>query len=214
MTNQNSWQFKIYKNIAGRSALVKNSFGIAYAILILFLTIGVWRYVSKNQIDQLFYTTAVSFGRVALVLLGVVVLPGILGRFGIEIPITRIITAYRRQFGILVFLFAFSHATLVRTLPKLLGIIPTIPLVVFETFGVLALTILFFMFFTSNNLSVKTLGKNWKRLHRFIYLALWLLVLHTGLQRISIWSVFIFAFATLEIASLIYYYLKKKQGKA
>jgi DMSO/TMAO reductase YedYZ heme-binding membrane subunit len=67
------------------------------------------------------------------------------------------------------------------------------------------------MFLTSNNLSVKRLGKWWKRLHRVVYIVVWLLVLHTGLQRISVWTYFIGVFAVLEIGSLIYNYLKKKQ---
>jgi DMSO/TMAO reductase YedYZ heme-binding membrane subunit len=65
------------------------------------------------------------------------------------------------------------------------------------------------MFLTSNDLSKKAMGKLWKKLHRFVYLVLWLLVLHTALQRISIWTFLIAFVAILEIASWVYHLSKK-----
>jgi len=203
------WQTDLYEKAAGKSPQIIPLFKYLYLAIIVFLIFGANSYIKKGDVDQSFYTVGVFFGRTAITLLGIVVLPGILGRFGIEIKLTRIITLFRRQLGILVFVLAFSHYQLVRGISIYTGQIPLFPRPIFEVIGTSALFLMFFMFLTSNNFSQKTLGKNWKRLHRVVYLILWLLVLHTGLQRISIWSIFIFTFAVLEIVSLAYYYLLK-----
>ena len=205
MTNSKNWQTRIFETAARKSGQIIPLFKYLYFAIIIFLILSAYSYVSKDRVDQLFYTSGVYFGRTALTLLGIVILPGILGRFGIEIKITRIITLFRRQLGILVFVLAFSHYQLVRGISIYTGQIPFFPRPIFEIIGTSALFLLFFMFLTSNNFSQKQLGKNWKRLHRVVYLTLWLLVLHTGLQRISIWSLFIFTFAILEVLSWIYH---------
>ena len=174
------------------------------------MLIGAWTYLKSNRVDQFFYTIGVYFGRTAVLLLGIVVLPGILGRLAIDIKITRIITLFRRQLGILVFVLAFCHYQLVRGISIYTGQIPLSPRPIFEVMGTSALFLLFLLFLTSNNFSVKKLGSWWKRLHRLIYIAVWILVLHTGLQRISIWSLFIGIFAFFEIISLISDYFRRR----
>ena len=208
------WQTNLYEKVAKKSPQIIPLFKYLYFAIILFVIFGANSYIKKGDIDQSFYTIGVFFGRTALTLLGIVVLPGILGRFAVEIKLTRIITLFRRQLGILVFVLAFSHYQLVRGISIYTGQVPLFPRPIFEVIGTSALFLMFFMFLTSNNFSVRKLGKNWKRLHRIVYIILWLLVLHTGLQRVSIWSVFILTFAILELASLIYDYLKKKQKTA
>ena len=205
--NKKDWQTEVFETAARKSPQIIPLFKYLYFAIILYLVIGAYSYVSKGQVDQFFYKSGAYFGWTALTLLGIVVLPGILGRLGVEIKLTRIITIFRRQLGILVFVLAFSHYQLVRGISIYTGQVPLFPRPIFEVIGTSALFLMFFMFLTSNNFSQKKLGKNWKRLHRVVYIILWLLVLHTGLQRISIWSIFIFTFAVLEVASLAYYYL-------
>ena len=211
---EKDWQTDLYEKVARKSPQIIPIFKYLYFAVIIFLIFGTNAYIKKGGADQFFYASGVYFGRTALTLLGFVVLPGILGRFAVEIKLTRIITVFRRQLGILVFVLAFSHYQLVRGISIYTGQIPLLPRPIFEVLGTSALFLMFFMFLTSNNFSVRKLGKNWKRLHRIVYIILWLLVLHTGLQRVSIWSVFILTFAILELASLIYDYLKKKQKTA
>src|SRR3989338_9399385 len=207
MASQDTWQTEFYQKFAQKSPQIIPFFKYLYFVILLFMLIGAWTYLKNSRVDQFFYTIGVYFGRTAVLLLGIVVLPGILGRLAIDIKITRIITLFRRQLGILVFVLAFCHYQLVRGISIYTGQIPLSPRPIFEVIGTSALFLVFFMFLTSNNFSVRKLGKNWKRLHRVVYLILWLLVLHTGLQRISIWSIFIFTFAVLEVLSLAYYYL-------
>ena len=54
----------------------------------------------------------------------------------------------------------------------------TFPLQPFITLGLIALAILSAMAFTSNQWAMKSLGKNWKRLHRLVYAASLLIVIH------------------------------------
>lgn len=212
MNNNQSWQDQIYVAVARKSPRIIFGFNFLYGALILFLIVAGWDTLNRPAGESSFYRIGVYFGRGALVLLGIIVLPGILGRLGVEVKITRIITLFRRQLGITTFLIAFTHYQLARGFLFFSGKIPFIlPRPLFETIGFLALSLMFLMFLTSNNLSVKRLGKWWKRLHRIIYLILWLLVLHTGLQRISFWTWLIGIMAILEVVSLIYNYFKKKQ---
>ena len=210
--NQKSWDLVTFENFAKKSVQIIPKFKYLYLFIIIYIFAGTHSIVSGNNLAVYFQLSGKKFGQLALILLGTVVTPGILGRFGVEIKLTIIITLFRRQLGITVFLLAFTHYFFVRLLPRLQGQIPwKPPYPIFELMGMSAFFILFLMFLTSNNFSKKKLGRWWKILHRFVYLAIWLLVFHTGLQRISIWTFFIFTFAVLEVVSWIYYWnLKKK----
>src|SRR3989344_7966462 len=210
MASQDTWQTEFYQKFAQKSPQIIPFFKYLYFVILLFMLIGAWTYLKNSRVDQFFYTIGVYFGRTAVLLLGIVVLPGILGRLAIDIKITRIITLFRRQLGILVFVLAFCHYQLVRGISIYTGQIPLSPRPIFEVMGTSALFLLFLLFLTSNNFSVKKLGSWWKRLHRLIYIAVWILVLHTGLQRISIWSLFIGIFAFFEIISLISDYFRRR----
>src|SRR3989344_1026271 len=215
MENNQNWQTEFYRQLAQKSPQIIKNFKYVYGAILGVLILGGYFIFTSHPLSITFMTTiGKNLGRVALVLLGIVVLPGILGRFQIEIPITRIITLFRRQLGITVFLLAFTHYQLVRGILILSVQIPLFPRPLFEMLGTLSLFLLFFMFLTSNNFSVKKLGRWWKRLHRIVYLIIWLLVLHTGLQRISVWSIFIFIFATAEIVSWVYFFIRQKVSSA
>ncbi len=207
-----SWQVKLYKFIAGKPGVIKKLFFLGYVSILVFLLLSIYLTYTQSIFEPVIYGIGKKFGQLSLLLLALIVTPGILGRFRLEIPISRIITAYRRQLGITTFLLSFSHFMIVRGIYYLLKILPFSPLSPpFQIFGSLSLSIFFFMFLTSNNLSVKKLGKWWKRMQRFIYLALWLLVIHTGLQRINVWSILIFSFAVLETGSWVYYFFTKNR---
>lgn len=203
-------QEKVYLAIARKSPTIISLFKYLYLPAVLYLAVGDWAVITKSPAATLFAQNGIRFGQAALVLLGIVVLPGILGRLGIEIKLTRIITLFRRQLGITTFILAFTHYQHVR-FAQMISTGFNFKLVLFEIFGFSALAIMSLLFLTSNNFSQKKLGKWWKRLHRLIYVILWLLVLHTGLQRISTWSVLILTVASLEIFSLIYSYSKKRR---
>jgi len=60
------------------------------------------------------------------------------------------------------------------------GLPSTIPL--FQIFGMMALVLTIPLVLSSNNYSVKKLGKFWKILHYLVYPIMFLLVLHTATQ--------------------------------
>ncbi|MBI4037426.1 ferric reductase-like transmembrane domain-containing protein [Candidatus Curtissbacteria bacterium] len=208
-------QRKIYLKIAKKEKFIRFLSNLVYLAIVGFWPVAYLSTVGILPGSSYLYSLGVKFGQGAITLLGIVVIPGILGRFGIEIPITRTITLFRRRLGILVFLLGLTHYLLVRLLSIILGYIKfQIFPPLFELLGMSTLSLLFLLFLTSNNKSVRSLGKWWKRLHRLIYLVLWLLVFHTGLQRISKWTLFIGLFALLEIISFIYLKMKTRDSLA
>lgn len=204
-------QTKIFEWFAKKSKLVIRLFWLPYILIVIFTFYAGYVIFGQNTHFDLVYSLGKLSGQAALFLLGLIVLPGILGRFRIEIKITRVITLFRRQLGITVFLLANNHYGVMRVFPKMAaGLPPTAPpIYLFETIGMLAFMIFFVMFLTSNNFSVKMLGHWWKVLHRFVYVALWALVAHTALQEVGAWTFYIGFFAMLEVVSWVYYFLNK-----
>lgn len=191
-------------------------FKVFYFLLFVILFTGVYSIATKQNVGiAFFYDLGVSFGRAALFLLTLAVIPGILGRFRVRIQITFILTNFRRYIGISVFLLAFSHFMLVKVVPGIVFSGEFLPsLLLFELMGFSALMFLLPLFLTSNDWSVIHLGKWWKRLHRIIYIALWLVFLHVALQRVSIWTAWIGFIAVLETASFVFHFLSKHNDSA
>jgi len=207
-TKQKTWQDSLYEQAARNKPAVLFLTNLLYVLLLAVIVITGYSISSDQEIYNYYALKRAWFGRAALLVILVVITPGILGRFNIQIKISRVITLYRRRLGILVFMLAFTHAHLI-SLPKLAGIEPfVIPPPLFQSFGLSALLILSIMFLTSNNFSVRRLGKWWKYVHRLVYIALLLILLHTSLQRVSIWSILAVVFFVLEIISLVFAYIK------
>lgn len=158
-------------------------------------------------------------GRVALVLLWLVLLPGIIKRLELKGKIAKLginLKVIRRQLGILIFQFGFIHYSWMTLFFYLKRGFPTDPSVipVYQTFGLLALVLFLPLYLTSNNLSTKHLKKAWHWLHRLIYVATLLLVFHVGLNpRISgyFFGSVTTAILILELVSWVKYFLKGKK---
>ncbi|MDP1722056.1 MAG: ferric reductase-like transmembrane domain-containing protein [Candidatus Gottesmanbacteria bacterium] len=198
-------QEKFFQIAAKEKRIIYRLFYLAYIIIFWVFVWGSLEIIRQTPNASFAYNLGVWSGRAAVTMLAVVLIPGILGRFGIQIKVTRVFTFYRRQLGITTFLLSFTHGMLVRIVARIaLGWYPISRAPLFELFGSLALSLLFFLFITSNDWSVGRLGLWWKRLHRFVYVIVWLILFHTILQRVSVWSVMISAVAMLEVVSLIY----------
>ncbi len=204
------WQTTAFETASRKRRRIISIFKFLYFLILGLVFISFPAAYTKNAFFNFLVENVAYFGRVALFLLFLLVIPGILGRFNIQIKVTRIVTLYRRQLGILLFLIVFTHYHLVN-LPKIAGIEPfTLSFPLFQSIGFFALVLLFLLFITSNNFSVKKLGRWWKRIHRLIYIVLLLVLFHTALQRVSIYSVLAGLFTTLEIVSLAYSYFRSK----
>jgi methionine sulfoxide reductase heme-binding subunit len=92
---------------------------------------------------------------------------------------------YRRALGLLTFYYALMHFTVYMILDQALDIAAVIDDVVkrpFIMFGMGALAMLVPLAITSNNFSIRRLGKNWIWLHRLIYIIAASAALHFALS--------------------------------
>lgn len=88
---------------------------------------------------------------------------------------------FRRALGLLAFWYAAMHFTVYLTLDRGLiwsTIFPDIVRRPFITLGFAALVLLVPLAVTSNRLSIRRLGKNWRVLHRLVYVAVSLAAVH------------------------------------
>jgi sulfoxide reductase heme-binding subunit YedZ len=108
-------------------------------------------------------------------------IPGILKRLGVSPPLSQlqiILMTFRRQTGISVFVFALYHYLFARGFRMLASGTLRLPNTPFEIAGMAALVIALPLFITSNDPSLKILGRSWKKLHNFTHLIPWAIFLH------------------------------------
>ena len=150
-------------------------------------------------------------GTLALILFIITLIPSIIQRFGLAKEfnlLIKLILPVRRQFGILMFVAAFTHYLAMKVIPVLqFKLPPSLP--IYQAFGLVALIFSFALFITSNNWATRKLKSNWKRLHRLTYIIGWLIFGHVllgGLRsesEISLQAIVIGVVMVLEVASLI-----------
>lgn len=204
----------MFKLIAVNKHKIIQSFWGVYAGIAIVYLLGANAIISKNDQSLTYYKLGVTAGRSALVLFCIVLIPGISRRFGLRFRFASIIMWFRRQLGITVFLLAFMHVSFIRFLRAFALRLPILQnLSTFELFGLAALTLMFFLFITSNDISLRFLKRNWYRLQTIIYIVAWLLFGHTVLQRVTLYSILILIFAALEIISLLYYFYRNYKRK-
>lgn len=178
-----------------------------YAVLALLPgALGFW-VIGQNP--ETYYSLFSNLGRwsgqIALILYSLTLVPGMLRRFGI-FPLTRsVLMIWRRYFGISMFHSAISHSLILYIIPVLV-IDPALLLRnpgSHALYGLGGLLFLFPLWLTSNDWSVKTMGKLWHTIHALTYVALFFIFLHvylgtSGWTRLAIGIVFV-----LEILSWI-----------
>lgn len=179
-------------------------FQLAYFSWIIFMMVATWANLTDSSLAFILYPIGSKFGTLAAMLFLVVTIPGILGRFGFKHPLITLGVMFRRHTGISMFLAGLAHGMIVSTLPNIAMGAPLLPRFGYELFGILSLAILTPLFLTSNLYSMKMLGKNWKRIHKLIYLAFWLIVLHIGMRGEMAVALVIAIAGGLEILSLVY----------
>lgn len=151
-----------------------------------------------------FFVNGKTFGQIALVLYVLTTIPGIARRFGKFYKPVSILMIFRRYIGIMTFMFVFIHASIERFFWVLKGQRGIIPTEFFQLFGFIAFVLLLSLFVTSNDWSVKRLGRWWEWIHNLTYIIVWLIFLHVALQRLSIWSVLVGVASVAQVASHLY----------
>lgn len=170
-----------------------------------------YRAIVLDQGDPWWFTAnATLFGKIAIVLYILTTIPGIFRRFGKFYKPVSVLMIFRRYIGIMTFLFVLLHASIVRFFLVAKGLVRAIPDEVFILFGSLAFTLLFSLFITSNDWSVRLMGKWWHRIHNLTYVIGGIIFLHVALQRLSIWTILIAITLIMQLTSHIY--AKRRRG--
>lgn len=155
------------------------------------------------------YEPGQQIGRISLVLIWLILLPGIIKRLNLKGKIAKLgvkIRVLRRQLGIMMFQLGLIHWFWMVNFFYIQFGFPTDPskIPVFQSLGLFALILLIPLYITSNDFSTKLLKKSWHYLHRLIYLALLLLLFHVALNfKISglLWAIPSTLIFILEIIS-------------
>lgn len=203
---------KLLLFVAPNRSKIIHGFQFLYILWILFVAFAAWQFFSEGEYLSTVMQASILAGQAALILFIIVTLPGILGRFGVKHPLITIGIMFRRHLGISTFLLAMLHALTVHFLPRLAYNSSIFAFTQFTLFGLAALTCLTLLAFTSNDQSVKLLGKNWKRLHKLVYVIFWLIFLHVALQRSTNLTLLIGGAGILEVVSLLYDWVRKRSA--
>jgi sulfoxide reductase heme-binding subunit YedZ len=152
-----------------------------------------------------------NMGTLSLILFIITLIPSMIRRFRLAKEFSLLIKLtlpVRRQFGILMFMTAFTHYLAMKVIPTLqFKLPPSLP--DYQAFGLAAIILSLALFITSNNWSTRKLKSNWKKLHRLTYVIGWLIFGHVLLislrseEGISIQALAIGVVMALEMASLI-----------
>ncbi len=184
---------------------------IPYISWIIWITIAMSFFFQENTIVM---GNAALMGDLAVITFWFVVLPGILRRFGAKGWLQQVqilLMSIRRQLGDLMFSLACAHFTWMRLFFYLrVGLPVWHQIAPLEYLGFSALALLAPLFITSNDWSLRTLKKNWQRVHNLIYLAMWGIALHTTLTNLYPYGAITLVIATLQLISLLYVGLKKR----
>lgn len=225
----------LQKIIANQKIINLIFFSIEISLLLVWLAI--WIAVLAGVKIDLYLLRSIGnqAGVLAIILFLVTLLPGIFNRLNwrtqwLKNPLL-LITLFRRHLGIMMFLLVFIHLSFVQTVPTFVRYImtqsvglnaPLLPLEklillpsalsalpsVFVIFGMIGWLLLLPVWLTSNDYSMKKLGKNWKKIQRLTYLAIWLIFLHVAWQK-HILAIPIVIVGLLEVASWVVFWRKK-----
>lgn len=193
----------IFRLVSQRRNTLVLLLNITNWLLFVVLCIGAYSIIVNDANASWFYRFARECGEYAILFFILVSIPGIARRFRYSHKLIMIIMMFRRQLGVLTYLFVLMHSMILRIIP---WITKEIPLLVepFILAGISANILLFSLFITSNNWSVKKLGNWWGKIHDLIYIIVWIIFLHTALQGLSTWSVLIGLAACLQLSSHLY----------
>ena len=155
------------------------------------------------------YSIGGKLGEISLILYILTLLPGMITRLqwmpSVTTLVGSIITPFRRHLGILMFITAWMHFSLTTSLPQLIANgfdTSKIELMLFQWMGQIAWWLLMPLWLTSNDTSMKYLGKWWKRVHRLTYIALFLIFFHVALQQAN-WMYVLGIIIVLQVISWI-----------
>ncbi|HUD18963.1 MAG TPA: ferric reductase-like transmembrane domain-containing protein [Patescibacteria group bacterium] len=188
--------------VAWRNTIVR-LFQIFYVLQLVFLYFEYRVFVLLQGNYDLFYSLGKKCAEAAIICFILTTIPGMARRYGISHKFISILMMFRRYIGIASFMFVINHLSAVWLFSSIgMGgfFLPTRG---FEVFGLIAAVLLFFLFITSNDFSVKWLGDWWNKIHALTYVTMWIITLHVMFQGRLAWSALIGAASIAELASFI-----------
>ncbi len=190
------------QTVKWRNTIVK-LFRIFYALQLVLLFFEYRVFVLGQGNYDLFYEIGKKCAEAAILLFIATVIPGMARRFGISHKLVSILMTFRRYSGIACFMFVVNHLSAVWLFPSIGSGGLFIPTRGFELFGVIAAILLFFLFVTSNDVSVKLLGDWWTRIHKLTYIVMWVVLLHVMFQGRGAWAFLIGITSVVEVISFV-----------
>lgn len=195
---------KFYSFFIRRREHTITGFKILYILLFAVLLLGTRATYLRDEAAISYYALALNSGRAAIIVYILTTIPGISKRFGIRHKLISLLMIFRRYIGITMYLLALYHFWIVKGVGVLFHALPLFPIVLFQSMGVTAATLLFLLFATSNDVMLSKLKVWWYRIHELTYVAVWFIFLHVALQRISIWTILIGLTAIAQVSSHLY----------
>lgn len=185
--------------------ILNATFGLA--IVIILCLIGLRMYNPEILSGYEDWNAPTAY--LATILLLVVLLPGVLTRFGISAAKLKYLIVYRRTLGILMYLAALIHFLfLIDYLPWFSdGLIKSFDALTAS--GIASVIILLPVLLTSNNLSVRLLGRWWKVVQRITYIILLFVVIHLWQSGQIVLAVIYGIFIALIISSYFMQSIRK-----
>lgn len=198
---------KIFSFSITQKVRIIDLFKLVYLFIAIVYVVGAKAIYFNEEGAKLFYEWGLAAGRTALSLFIIILIPGIAERFGLRHKLIALLRIFRRYLGISMYLLVFMHLSFLWLIPAIKTSI-FFPILLFQLFGLIAAIILFFLFITSNDISVRSLKIWWYRLHRLIYISIFFIFLHVAMQRLSVWSILMGTTVIIMISSFLYSYFK------
>jgi sulfoxide reductase heme-binding subunit YedZ len=203
---------QLYIFLAHHQKLIKKLFLLTYIILITLYVVGIWQYDSLNEIRGLFRTIGKWSGQISIILLLLTLIPGMLKRMNLLDKIESIVYLFRRQLGVLAFFMAVTHVGYMSWIRKIAsGENPLDSVFKYQQTGFAAFAIFLLLWVTSNDISMRFLGKWWRYLQRLSYLSVIALILHVFAAGSKIWMVLL-AFLIGEALSWVIFIIRNKNA--
>jgi DMSO/TMAO reductase YedYZ heme-binding membrane subunit len=168
------------KNIGRITKQLKITLTVVSYIVYAIIVVSIITYTQRS-----WFELGGFMGILAMVSLWMVAIPGIIKRFNLQgttKKIGQVLMGSRRQFGILMFLFALGHYLWLRAFGYIQNGFPDPEsFAVYEKVGFFAFLLTIPLYLTSNNFSVRLLKRKWTWLHRLNYIIILLAIFHTAL---------------------------------
>lgn len=198
--------------VTRRTMKVILGFKLLYLLLTVLLLLAARSALYMDSLYPSAYQWARMAGEYAVWTYVITCLPGIGRRLGIKHKLLALVMIFRRYFGILMYMLVLIHVTVLRVVPLLFQGLPWLPRPWFEVFGSVAASMLFLLFVTSNDISTKRLGVWWHKIHQLTYVAMFMILLHLALQRVSQWTVVMAVLCAVQIVS--YFVSRRRKAPA